>query len=306
MLTEQALAAATNAAKKAIKPFAGFAAGEISGIIGDQLRFQRWKNATRILDRAKEFCAKNKIPVKAVPVKFIIPFLDAASLEDAPHKDKIGDLWASLLASNVTNLDAKSYVFIEKLRALSSNDAKELSKFVRGLLKEKNPDRNLFRDPQYDADSWNIDVFEEFRFHFDQYLRQTTFRFKDSQPSSFEYSITPEPTNFIRRYLKSWPAHPEDFFTDLYGWQIFNSEGFYGGASNSDAGNSKFLSATTIDTLSALGLIQRQVQTFRIQIARPEEMELRFDVRLGALTTLGFQFLRATHINEFSRPPRKP
>lgn len=305
MLTEQALAAATNAAKKAIKPFAGVAAGEISGMIGDQLRFQRWKNATRILDRAKEFCAKNKIPTKAVPVKFIIPFLDAASLEDAPRNDRIGDFWASLLSSNVTNFDAKSYIFIEKLRALSSKEAKELSKLVRGLLKEKDPNKNLFRDPQYDADSWNIDVFEEFRFHFDQHLQQTKFRFKNYEPSSFGYSITPEPTNFIKRYLKSWPAHPEDFFTDLYSWQIFNSDGFYGGSSNSDAGNSKFLSTETIDTLSALGLIHRQVQTFRIRLIRDEEMELRFDVRLGALTTLGFQFLRATHINEFGKPPRK-
>lgn len=305
MLTEHALAVAANAAKKAIKPFAGIAAGEISGMIGDQLRFQRWKNATRILDRAKEFCAKNKIPVKAVPIKFIVPFLDAASLEDPPPKDKVGDLWASLLASNVTNLDAKSYIFIEKLRALSSNDAKELSKLVRRLLKEKDPRKNLFRDPQYDPDSWNIDIFEEFRFHLDQHLQQTTFRFQNGEPSSFEYSITPEPTNFIRRYLKSWPAHPEDFFIDLHAWQIFNSDGFYGGAANSDAGNSKFLSVNTIDTLSALGLIQRQVQTFRIRITRDEDVELRFDVRLGALTTLGFQFLRATHINEFGKSPRK-
>lgn len=81
-LSEQILAAAASAVKNSVKKFVGLSAGELSGLIGDQLRFQRWKNAVRILDRAKVFCAKNKIPIKAIPLKFIVPFLDAASLED--------------------------------------------------------------------------------------------------------------------------------------------------------------------------------------------------------------------------------
>jgi hypothetical protein len=297
MLSEHVLAAAANAVKKSIKPFTSAAAGEISGMIGDQLRYQRWKNATKILERAKRFCVQNKIPVKALPIKFIVPFLDSASLEEASTTTTLSDLWASLLASSVRKVDAKSHLFIDKLRALSTEDAKQLSKLVRFLLKEKNANINQFRDSTFDPDSWNIDMFEEFRFHVDQHLAETIFKFVSHKNHS--YSITPEPEAFLKRYLRKWPSRRDDFFVDHYAWQIFNAEGFYGGASNSDIGKSKQLSLDTIDTLVALGFIERQVQVFRVRLHQDNQLELRFDIRLCALTTLGFQFLRATHINDF-------
>jgi hypothetical protein len=177
-LSKQILATAVGSAvKNSIKQFAGKRAGELSGLIGDQLRFQRWKNAVRILERAKAFCSKNKIPQKAVPIKFIVPFLDAASLEEVHDTNNLTDLWASLLASTVTRASAKSQLFIEKLKVLSSDDAKQLARLVRHLLREKNANLNLFRDDGFDPDSWNIDLCEGFRFHFLQQLAQASFKF---------------------------------------------------------------------------------------------------------------------------------
>ncbi|ULK97698.1 hypothetical protein [Bradyrhizobium sp. I71] len=297
-LSEQILAAAASAVKNSVKKFVGLSAGELSGLIGDQLRFQRWKNAVRILDRAKVFCAKNKIPIKAIPLKFIVPFLDAASLEDTQRTTKLTDLWASLLASAVTHTDAKSQLLIEKLRTLSSDDAKQLGKLVRHLLREKNANINQFRDEGFDPDSWNIDLCEEFRFHFAQSAAQAPFSFSINDKKS-TYSITPEPSAFLKRSLRRWPKAREDFFIDHYGWNIFNEEGFYGGASDNSSFGSNCLTSATVDTLVALGLIERQVQVFRVAISKPVKGELRFDIRLGMLTTMGLEFLRATHINEF-------
>lgn len=298
-LTEHVIAATTNALKRSLKPFTTAASGELSGMIGDQLRYQRWKNAIRILEKAKRFCTQNKIPEKSVPLKFIVPFLDASSLEEDVPSGKLSDLWASLLTSAVNASEAKHNLFIERLRSLSTLEANEISKLVRHLLKETEPNYNQFLDAEFEPDGWNIDMFEEFRFHIRQHIESTTFNF--SQHRDYRYSITPEPALFIKRFVKKWPKSRQDFFVDYYSWNLFNEDGFYGGASDNYSLNSKFLSQATIDTLVALGLITREVQTFRVKIPRTDGYELRFDLRLGALTTLGLQFLRATHFNEFHR-----
>jgi hypothetical protein len=298
MIPDKVIGAATEAVKAAIKPFVRVVGGELAGMVGDQLRFRRWKTAIKILERARQFCEMNNIPVKSVPIKFIVPFLDAASLEEGGSKDKLTDLWASLLASAVTTTDARHYLFIERLRALSTDDAKYISKFVKFLLLEKDRNVNQFRDSQFDPDSWNIQSFEEFRFHFRQHLDDTTFRFKNTIDPVLKYAgytITPEPTAYTKRYIKSWPPSRPDLFFDYFGWEVFNTEGFYGGSAESL--KPKHLAFATVDALSSLGLLYRQVQSFRVDLENG--MELRFDARLCGLTSLGFQFLRATHLNEF-------
>lgn len=114
------------------------------GIVEDHLRYVRWERQLRLFDKATETLKSRGLdaPTKTIPQKFMIPLLEAATLEE---DDELQNKWALLLANaadksyelevkrnyitileNITEFEAKMFddiVNTEMFRGLSSSDA---------------------------------------------------------------------------------------------------------------------------------------------------------------------------------------
>ena len=82
--------------KSFLEKLAGPAAEEIGLMIQDQVKFYRFKNQLKILNKAKLLLDKNKIEPKTIPLRTLIPLLEGASLED---NDYLADKWAALISN---------------------------------------------------------------------------------------------------------------------------------------------------------------------------------------------------------------
>ncbi|WP_415879467.1 Abi-alpha family protein [Methylomonas sp. TEB] len=69
------------------------------GIFEDKLKYSRWERNIRLLDKAHEFLSNRSIscPSRPVPLKILIPLLEAGSIED---DDEIQDIYAQILANS--------------------------------------------------------------------------------------------------------------------------------------------------------------------------------------------------------------
>jgi len=77
---------------------------QISGIVGDKLIYMRWERQVRLMKRADDFMKEINMtsPTREIPLKFAIPLMQAASLEE---DDDLQDLFAKLLI-NAANEDS--------------------------------------------------------------------------------------------------------------------------------------------------------------------------------------------------------
>jgi hypothetical protein len=95
---------------------------EKRGLKADQIRLQREDVLIEIARKARERLAiENRAP-QPLPNKFLVPFLEAASLEDLGDI-KLTDMWANLLANTSQNPASKTPVFINILKELTSEEA---------------------------------------------------------------------------------------------------------------------------------------------------------------------------------------
>jgi hypothetical protein len=142
--------AAAKAVSKALSPLMGGAAKELSNYLGDQIRFLRWKSAIRILEKAQKLCEDKKIDPKNVPIKFVVPFIESASLEDVEKEPILADMWASLFSAAVTRYQARHAVYVDVLKKLSSFDAHFIQRLNRNMQK-----KDIYSEPLFDPDLWN-------------------------------------------------------------------------------------------------------------------------------------------------------
>jgi abortive infection alpha-like protein len=110
---------------------ARFIAGPLeqaSGIIEDKLKYLRWERQARLMKRAEDFMQQIGLhePSRPVPLKFAIPLLQGASLED---DDELQDLWAKLLvnAADADSAVSIKRVFIDILENLGPLEARILA-----------------------------------------------------------------------------------------------------------------------------------------------------------------------------------
>lgn len=99
---------------------------EMAGLIGDRVRIFRQTAAINALTRAHEIASQRGLPVKPVPPKFLLEWLECASLEDEDD-DELKTLWAELLASASQHPEVAKVAYIDFLRKIGSEDAKMLS-----------------------------------------------------------------------------------------------------------------------------------------------------------------------------------
>ncbi len=106
------------------------------GIIGDRLRFMRWERQVRLADKVNEMLSqRGTTETRAVPLKFALPILENASLED---NDELQDLWAKLLANSMDpNFTTEiRFTFLEIIKSLNPLDIRILHTFYDALSKD--------------------------------------------------------------------------------------------------------------------------------------------------------------------------
>jgi len=113
---------------------------ETSGILGDRLKFFRWKRQIRIVDKVGEILKKRGvIKTTPIPPKFAIPMLQNASLED---EDNLQDIWIRLISNSMDpEFEGElRFAFIEIIKSLNSLDASILDFFYKTLKADSNID----------------------------------------------------------------------------------------------------------------------------------------------------------------------
>jgi hypothetical protein len=103
---------------------------EWAGLIGDKLahkrdllRIQREEALTAILVRAAPRLDSIKAPIKPIPLKLLVPFLENASLED-PRDSNLIEMWANRLVSSAENYSGDNVYYVRLISQISSVQAR--------------------------------------------------------------------------------------------------------------------------------------------------------------------------------------
>lgn len=100
-----------------IRPFS-----EKRGLKADILRLQREDVLIEIAKKAHRRMAIEGAPIEPIPQKFLVPFLERASLEDSNDTVMV-DLWSNLLASAAGKTSKQNNRFISILEEINGNQA---------------------------------------------------------------------------------------------------------------------------------------------------------------------------------------
>lgn len=89
-------------------------------LLRDKVTMWKFKNQVRMLNKAKDYCEKQKINPKTISLKVLCPLLDYSALEES---DELQDKWAILLANMVdSEQNIENHVFPYILSQISSNE----------------------------------------------------------------------------------------------------------------------------------------------------------------------------------------
>ena len=128
----------------------------------DKVTMWRFKNQVKMLNKAKEYCEKNKIDPKKITLKVICPLLDYAALEE---DEVLQDKWALLLSNMVdSDQNIENHVFPYILSQISTNEFLVLETTL--ILKEErkkklNFELNEFRRSKLDRENQLKKAIEE-------------------------------------------------------------------------------------------------------------------------------------------------
>jgi hypothetical protein len=105
-----------------LQKIAGPAAEEIGLTLKDAVHVYRVRRAYRLAEKFAAFCNRTGVQPRQVPLRILLPILDAASVED---DETLHTMWANILAAAaIPGADPKPYpAFIETLKQLSHEDA---------------------------------------------------------------------------------------------------------------------------------------------------------------------------------------
>jgi hypothetical protein len=101
------------------------------GIFHDKIIYARWERQIRLIDRASAFLAERGLqePPNGVAMKFAVPLLQAATLED---DDGMQDIWARLLVNaSIDPKIAQARAYISMLEDMAPLDARILAELHR-------------------------------------------------------------------------------------------------------------------------------------------------------------------------------
>ena len=94
--TTKAVADAIGEAKEFLGKIAGSPAEEFGLLLGDQVRFYRFKKQVQLLREAQDILKQAGVSPKKVPLKTLFPILEGAAVEE---DESMSARWAALLAT---------------------------------------------------------------------------------------------------------------------------------------------------------------------------------------------------------------
>src|ERR1700682_4242978 len=104
-----------------LQKVAGPAADEIGLTLKDSVRVYRAQRAYRLAEKLTDFCERKGIQPQRIPLRILLPVLDAASVED---DETLHSMWANILsAAAIPGSKPKPYsAFIEVLKQMSREE----------------------------------------------------------------------------------------------------------------------------------------------------------------------------------------
>jgi hypothetical protein len=276
----------TKALSAALSPLVGGSAKEISGYLADNIRYLRWKNAIRILERAQEFCAKKKLSSKAIPIKFIVPFLEAASLEEETEDPTISDMWAALFANSVTSYQARHAVYIDILKKLSSNDAAYLKALHDKMIKD-----DVCGDDGFDPDIWNVLDKQDTISSFQQMLLERGKNILDDYKKNGFFSADEKAKQIIRA-CTDYSSVRADFIPLVYDIALFNTREWQN--SSSSPFDTPAPHIEIVSNLCALNILEKfECVAWYPRPHKEGFWAIRVTASLAFATSIGFDFMKA-------------
>jgi hypothetical protein len=93
------------------------------------LRIQQEDVLWKIASQAQKELSERQEPIQKIPVKFLVPFLEKASLEDLDSE--LIDTWSRLLSSAATNFDPHMVRFCSIPSEISGTEVRFLNLLCR-------------------------------------------------------------------------------------------------------------------------------------------------------------------------------
>ena len=113
---------------------------EAGGILSDSVKFWRWKNQVSIVLKAKKVIEEKGLSKQAVPLKVLVPLLEASSLEE---DGSIQTKWSNLLANALSGIMEVKPNYVELLKELSPIEVLLLDRLYEEASKESDYEKRL-------------------------------------------------------------------------------------------------------------------------------------------------------------------
>ena len=264
---------------KAISSALGSPLSEASELIADKIRYLRWKNAVKTLERASEYAAQRQSTLAPPPIKFFLPFMEGCSLED--DTDNLIDEWARLLNATSELPSANHLIFTRILREIGPVEAKVMQEIYSNRSVEEQTVDDVF------------DAIGHFR-DLDPYVFGATFKelFENRIPVEVVLENLPDVERKLRVNLSSrgisvlefilYNCRPDQMENNLKIWQI--DDGLYG-----THGEEETLFA--VDVLAYHRLVE--IHSSRVDLGEFVEGEMSAWVVGVNVTSLGAHFAKA-------------
>ena len=134
-ITSTALEKGIDLAKNFLDKLITPAVEETGLLLKDKVTFWKFKNQVKILNKAKDYCEKNNISTKTIPLKLLCPLLDYSGIEE---DEVLQDKWAILLSNLIdSEQNIQNHVFPYILSQISVKEFSELEKVYIKKNKEK-------------------------------------------------------------------------------------------------------------------------------------------------------------------------
>ncbi len=128
---------------------------ESRGLKADQIRLQREEVLIEIARRARERLNIEGLQPKQVSTKFLIPFMEKASIEE--NDSELIDTWAKLLTTASQDYESSLVRYVSVLAELSSREVKFLHRIINGSRAEQ--DLSFLADAPLGFAEWYISRF---------------------------------------------------------------------------------------------------------------------------------------------------
>lgn len=105
---------------------------EAGELLSDKVRLIRWQSALKIIKRAEEIARVNGIDAHQIPLKFLVPFIENASLED--ETSPLCEKWAQLLAKAAESGSYAQRLYVDILSGLGPDEADLIDKLAGQII----------------------------------------------------------------------------------------------------------------------------------------------------------------------------